>query len=470
MIRTCELLFALDADYTIQSYFTQDESKLLMPPAKFIGQPFHAILPEQVSASLMIKFEECIQLKESVLCEYQLELGEINRDFCCEVVPGFDSSGAIQQFVVIISDITEELEEKKMFTELERRYQLIFDKSKAGIVFGKDWKVVDCNEAYSTIMEMSKEELMVTPMSTFTHPDDREIELESWKKLMSSENDSYRLEKRYVTGKGNIKWVDAIVSVVHSGKENEPPYFFGIVNEISESIELRNQLSSHNETMLQLFSVIGHDLRNPLGNIRNLSELLNETIDDEESRKLNGLINSTSAKTLDLLQHLLDWGTAHLEHKLNLSEIDSLEKLVRNVVSQLEPIANSKQIRLNLKQKSDYTAKLDQRMIETILRNIISNSIKFSHPSSFIDIEVFKESENLCFEIKDYGIGMSEKDIESLFNLKSSNTKAGTNNEKGFGFGLLICSEFVKLHKGQIKVQSTPGEGSCFQVIIPQSA
>jgi PAS domain S-box-containing protein len=239
----------------------------------------------------------------------------------------------------------------------------------------------------------------------------------------------------------------------------------------NEIILKNKELNESNASKDKLFSIIAHDLKNPLMALMGLSELMADDckeVPQEETSKMFNTINQLSKETYDLLDNLLNWSRLQTKKiDLDIREIQ-LRDLVSRVINILKPSAELKKITLINSVARTMKINADENMIKTIIRNFISNSIKFSTADTQITIEAYEDDKNNIIAVSDQGIGMEESYIANLFDPGIKTSQYGTNHEKGTGLGLLLCHEFVKLHKGNIKVTSKVGKGSQFQIQLPR--
>ncbi|MGV8964401.1 MAG: ATP-binding protein [Candidatus Saccharimonadaceae bacterium] len=220
----------------------------------------------------------------------------------------------------------------------------------------------------------------------------------------------------------------------------------------------------------KLFSIIAHDLRTPFNSILGFSELLIENVKDydtAEAAEFLSIISSSAKNTLALLDNLLNWA------KIQTGQIDyKFERLILSTIIQeiLDiSISNAKikGISLNYMQSADILVYADENMLKTVLRNLISNAIKFTKPGGNINILTISEQNQVEISISDNGVGMDEEARKKLFNISSNITSVGTSNEKGSGLGLVLCKEFVEKLGGKIWVESKKEKGSDFKFTLP---
>jgi signal transduction histidine kinase/ligand-binding sensor domain-containing protein len=220
----------------------------------------------------------------------------------------------------------------------------------------------------------------------------------------------------------------------------------------------------------KFFSIIAHDLKNPFSSIIGLSSIMEESpgLDDiSEYRVFSSKIHSSATQTYRLLENLLEWANSQ-SGKLRFMPVPvSLTELVKNEFGLLEEMARNKNIDLKYNYDDSLIIMADKNMLMTILRNLITNAIKFTNRNGIVEVIAGKSGKNTEIIVKDTGVGMSQETMSKLFKLDADLSIKGTENEKGTGLGLFLCKEFVEKHNGKINVMSTEGKGSSFKVIIP---
>ena len=233
-----------------------------------------------------------------------------------------------------------------------------------------------------------------------------------------------------------------------------------------QNAELRATLSNRDK----MYSVIAHDLRSPMASIRMVLNLVVASTSRElvgpELYELLDKANKESEDVHDLLDNLLKW-TKSQTGRLNvvIQDLD-LNDIIPGVVDIFEMIAQTKRIKLNL-QMSDapLIVTADNDMLKTVVRNFLSNAIKFSPEDSSIEIIMTKEAEFAKVSVKDHGVGIAPDRLGSIFH--KGETTYGTGGEEGSGLGLQLCQDFARKIGGDCMVESVVGEGSTFSVLIP---
>jgi two-component system, sensor histidine kinase and response regulator len=234
--------------------------------------------------------------------------------------------------------------------------------------------------------------------------------------------------------------------------------------------ESEARLKELNATKDKLFSIIGHDLKGPLNNILGFSELIENGYDKyscDEVRRYNKIIYQLSFSVSILLENLLTWSRAQRQ-KLTLSPQNiALNITVEKCFGLMHQNAIQKEIRLKNKISPETVIYADDEMITTVIRNLVSNAIKFTHRGGVISVSAKNAEEDVIIEIRDNGIGIEKERIPNLFNPDENHTNLGTEGEKGTGLGLIICKDFVEKNSGKIWIESEPGEGSAFYISVP---
>ena len=235
-------------------------------------------------------------------------------------------------------------------------------------------------------------------------------------------------------------------------------------HQIQEQLE---EMRALNEQKDRLFSIIGHDLRNPLNAIEGFINLLEEDqINPETQKELQGELLKLARGSRTLLDNLLEW--SRREEKAYEIKGVSIKDVADRVIDTMESIANAKNIKIHILVNSDDSKVLaDSQVLELTLRNLISNAIKFSPQNGWIKLRSYEFQNSIHIEIEDNGLGMNKRQVDRIFT-KGREIREGTAKEKGVGLGLLLCQEFIQKMKGEINVRSTVDKGSCFTIILPK--
>jgi K+-sensing histidine kinase KdpD len=238
-------------------------------------------------------------------------------------------------------------------------------------------------------------------------------------------------------------------------------------------IELRQseeRLKALNTTKDRLFSIIGHDLRGPIGSFKSVIDLLVSDFDLTDTTSLLSILQSvqkTSESTYELLENLLAWARAQQNTVVFSPQILALKDVVQTTLHLVSDSSKNKQITIQNTVAEDVLVFADKNMILTVLRNLITNAIKFTPKGKQIQISAQTNQQEHLVTIKDNGVGIKPENLEKLFKDTENLTTFGTDGEKGCGLGLLLCKEFIVKHNGSIRVESELDKGSSFIFTLP---
>lgn len=227
-------------------------------------------------------------------------------------------------------------------------------------------------------------------------------------------------------------------------------------------------LQQVNELKDKLLAVVGHDLRSPIANLGSIIEMFEDGyITAAEVRELMKDINPIIKGAELTLSNLVDWAGSQIKGRnVNVSTVDIFLMGVEMEQTFLHAL-QQKNIEFINEAYPGRSAKADENHIKVILRNLISNAIKFTPPGGTISLITIIESNSLIISIKDNGNGMTAEEIDKLFSLNTHFSNSGTSGEKGTGIGLLLCKELVELNDGRLRVKSQAGAGSVFYFNLP---
>jgi len=232
--------------------------------------------------------------------------------------------------------------------------------------------------------------------------------------------------------------------------------------ELEEALRLRDTF----------FTIISHDLKNPVGTQMNLLELLHKDASASACAPaltpLTSALKDSARQTYNLLMDLLTWSRVQQRSfTFNRTWIE-LSGLVQKIISSIDLHLREKQLNISTEIDAGLLLLGDPDMLSMILRNLLNNAIHFSYRGSQIHLRAHLENDHAVIEVQDYGKGIDEAKQKELFSIGRKSTP-GTEGEEGTGLGLPISYEFVKLHQGRIEVQSQPGQGSLFRLIFPEA-
>ena len=230
------------------------------------------------------------------------------------------------------------------------------------------------------------------------------------------------------------------------------------------------QLIQLNEDKNKFFSIITHDLRNPFNSIIGFSNLLLEQIKKKDLEKIDKYANvilQSSNKAMDLLMSLMDWAQAQ-DGRMDFNpEYYEIRAVINEVVLLMNDIAEHKSIDISSEIPNEIKVYSDKAMVVTVLRNLISNAIKFTQIEGKIMVFAEIKQNELIVSISDNGVGISKARIDKLFKITEKHSTPGTQKEKGTGLGCILCKEFIEKNKGKIWIESQVGIGTTFYFTLP---
>jgi len=230
------------------------------------------------------------------------------------------------------------------------------------------------------------------------------------------------------------------------------------------------ELIKLNTTKDRLFSIIGHDLRGPVGGLDSILQFMLETRDMgiEETRKYIKELKVYSSFAFNLLENLLNWAIAQEKQSVINYKFINLRGIVTECCDVLSMAANKKNIMIKNELDNDITIEADKEMIMTVTRNLLSNALKFTAQNGEVSVRSSEDGKNIKISVTDNGIGIASEKLENIFNAGKDNSTAGTDGEKGTGLGLFLCRELIEKHKGEIAAESEEGKGSMFFFTLPK--
>ena len=281
----------------------------------------------------------------------------------------------------------------------------------------------------------------------------------------------------YQTPEGDLGWVDTHKWPIMDDN-GKTIGLFGISRDITQLVKAEKMLKKQEKDLKEavntkdkFFSIIAHDLRSPFNTILGFTEMVikkTKKIEVTEYEKYFGFINSSAKKTLVLLDNLLNWAKSQTGQISFNPEKQIFSSIIEEIFQLLNSNAEKKNIILNFFDSEEIIVFADSNMISSILRNLISNAIKFTNQNGKIDVYAVQNDNFIEVVVSDNGVGMNEETKNKLFRPEFNQSTLGTTNEKGTGLGLILCKEFVEKHGGKIWVESEVEKGSVFKFTIPK--
>lgn len=380
------------------------------------------------------------------------------------IYPLVNENREIEHFVALKVDITKQkqFEEKLVSTEiylnniLKALPVLLFIVSPDGV-----YKKVLANE--KSLLYVDSDLILERNIKEIFPPEKAEFFMQFVNNTLQS-GQSQRIEYQLETPLG-LRWFEARSGIVLNNS-NEASVLI-IATDITERKNTDKQLKELLNTKDKFFSIIAHDLRNPIHAIMALSEMLaNQAYTKESVSEIANMLYEAGKNAYELLENLLEWSRAQSGKIILKPQQQNIAELIEETINILINQAFNKNIAIYNDINKNIAWNVDKNILKTVIRNLVSNAIKFSPAGGFIKIWARMESNKLILCVEDNGRGIKSEIIPTLFTHSNASTK-GTANEKGSGLGLLLCKELVQIHEGRIYVESAPGKGSKFYVELP---
>jgi PAS domain S-box-containing protein len=377
------------------------------------------------------------------------------------------------------TDITERKEAEIELQKSEEKFRNVFEGSGIGMaILSLDGKFTKVNTVFCEMLEYKEQELISINFRDVTHPGDIEKSVGLVKDLLkSSARESSLIEKRYLTKKGEIIWALTSVSLL-TEFEGKPLYFIVQVQDITKRKKNEEQVLKYAEELKNLnaskdkfFSIISHDLRSPFNSLLGLTEFISHYYDEMNPSEIkSSILNvyNSAQQVYNLILNLLEWSMLQSGRLKVEKGVINLAELGVEIINLYKDAADNKKLELVNNINENILVYADKYMIDTIIRNFVSNSIKFTNSGGKIIIKGVINGDNAEVSVTDTGIGISLENQKNLFRIDEQFRRDGTANEKGTGLGLILCKEFIEKNNGVLWVESEEGKGSRFSFTVPR--
>lgn len=249
--------------------------------------------------------------------------------------------------------------------------------------------------------------------------------------------------------------------------------FLGYIGSCYDITPIKNheiELIELNATKDKFFSIIAHDLRSPFNSIISLIRLMEDDVKEKNYdtiEEYSKLIIESSKKAMDLLTNLILWACSQTGRmEFHPTSFDALQ-VSKEIVELMSDTAKQKSISLNLESTAESLLIFaDKDMLSSVIRNLITNAIKFTKTNGTVTLKISQENNHALFTVQDTGVGIAPETLKKIFSIHKNTSTLGTLNEKGTGLGLLLCKEFIEKHNGNIWAESELDKGSAFMFSI----
>jgi PAS domain S-box-containing protein len=360
------------------------------------------------------------------------------------------------------------LKQAKKLIESEIEFKTLFEQAPVGIakLDTKSGKFIQVNKEYCNLTGYSEEELKVMDFKQITYPEDLSIDVSHMEKLANGFISEFSLEKRYYNKAGKIVWVNLFVAPLWK-KDDEPKNHIAIVEDITDKKEAEQSLkksfdlvNEQNKRLLNFSYIVSHNLRAHSSNINSISNLLEETNNEEETKELTGILKKVSDSLNETMSNLNE--VVNIQSNVHLTKEQlNLNNYIHSTIDVLSEQINLKKATINNRIEDDVMVKYNPAYLESILLNFISNSIKYAHPDRTPIITLSFDKIKNEMKISDNGLGIDLKKYgSSLFGMY----KTFHNNKDAKGIGLFITKNQIEAMGGKISIESEPNVGTTFTV------
>ena len=258
-------------------------------------------------------------------------------------------------------------------------------------------------------------------------------------------------------------------SIMHAIERNS--ILLELKKKDAEMERINAKLKQANYSKERLIALLSHDLRGPLQAVISLLELMEgdfDNIDDETKKQMLKSCSTSGKSTLELMETLLNWARLQSDERKIQPQRTALKTFIDKSIEPVLAMAASKNIIISNQTSDDQSFYADKDMIATVIRNLLTNAVKFTPLNGAVTVKSEKRSNGgVLIFVEDTGVGINEEDIDKIFDISARFTTPGTEKEIGSGFGMILCKEFVEKNKGKMKIESEAGKGTKIGIELP---
>ncbi|MDR3666113.1 MAG: PAS domain-containing sensor histidine kinase [Ignavibacteriaceae bacterium] len=471
-------IFSINPDETYRFVNEAFGRRVNLTPAEIIGKTPYDLYPREEAEKRLKVIRKVFLTGNAGEREVEYIKGNGEHEYyITKVDPIKDESGKVIWAACISTNLTALKKAENALGESKINYKRVVDNVK-DVIFETDaqglWKFL--NPAWEEITGFSVDESIGKLFLDYVHPEDRIRNMELFAPLINREKSYCRHEIRYLTKNGGYCWIEVFARLGLNDKD-EVTGTYGTLRDITTIKNAELVIRNKNEELIKInaekdkmFSIISHDLKSPFLGLLGLSKAMTEDdIPFDDYRELSRNLNDSAIRVYTLIENLLEWSLIQRGLKtFNPCTIELLSAIRENIET-FSAVANKKEIDIKADIPSSIHINADQEMFNSILRNLLSNALKFSKRGDKIKISALQSDSNMVqVSIKDTGVGIKKDMLEKLFKAGERTSRMGTEGELSSGLGLLLCKEFVEKNGGKIWVESEPGAGSIFYFTLFQ--
>jgi PAS domain S-box-containing protein len=469
-----DMMFVFDSNCKIVDFHSESRDKLWVKPEIFLGKHVNEILPPEVVSITLLKVESVLATGKADYSTYELPIGNELKYFESRYVP------CGKEVLSIVRDITERKKAEESLNLAIESYLDVFNSvSEAIYVLDESGTFIDVNQGAEKMYQYSKQELIgQTPQSTAA-PGRNDLD-DILKKMNQVFETGMPVNFDFWAVRKNGEVFPKEV-FVNKGKYFGKDVLIATARDITEKNQAEERIKSKNEELQRLnaekdkfFSIIAHDLKSPFNAFLGFTQLMVQdlpSLELENIQEIAVLMRNSASNLYRLLENLLQW--SRLQRGmivLNPQQFQASPKISGSMQPVIE-IASKKGVEIVFSIPEDLTIYADINMLESVVRNLASNAVKFTNKGGKVLISGRSVNDNLVeISIKDTGIGMNPEMLDKLFRIDEFTCRQGTDGEPSTGLGLILCKDFIDRHGGKIWAESTEGMGSTFYFTLPDKA
>ncbi|WP_156932936.1 sensor histidine kinase [Desulfonatronum lacustre] len=386
------------------------------------------------------------------------------------------NSGAVR-YQGFSTDISQRKLAEQARLESEERFRLLFQNAPMPYQsLDEKGNFLDVNQSFLHVLGYSREELIGKNFGDVLHPDwvdHFKTNFPKFKAIGEILGVEFEMVKK--DGSTILVFFNGKIQKDAQGRFQRTHCIFQDVSEqrrVEQALEKsREELKALLADKDKFFSIIAHDLRSPLSGLLGLAEMMGRDdggLSPKELRNIAKIMGKTVGDLFALLENLLDWSRM----QRGLTAFEPVPCVLREVIAAniglLRPWAIQKEVVLSNTVASKLVVSADQAMLNTVIRNLLSNALKFTERGGTVNIRAVEANADVTVAVQDSGVGMDRETMEGIFSMTRKTRNRGTEGESGSGLGLLLCKEFVERHGGRIWAESAPGLGSTFFFTLSQ--